>query len=95
MPTVTVVGKEGPTVIAATDAAIISMTCVDFTPSTSVASLTPPNAMPATNLSTNQCECNPLPVPPPPQCSNIVADTHGPRPVLINDVLAAINAATA
>ena len=48
----------------------------------------------ACHESINRCECDPLPIPPP-QCSNIVAGTCGPHPVLINNILAAINAATA
>ena len=42
----------------------------------------------------DQCECDPLPVPPL-RRSDIVADLCGPHQVLVNDVLAAINAATA
>ena len=42
----------------------------------------------------DRCECDPLPIPPP-RRSDIVVDARGPRPVIVNDVLAAINAATA
>ena len=42
----------------------------------------------------DRCEYDPLPVPPP-RRSDIVVDLSGRRPVLVNDVLAAVNAATA
>ena len=48
-PTVTIVGKGGPTVIAATDAATILMTHADFVTFTSAAPLTPLAAEPAMN----------------------------------------------
>ena len=42
----------------------------------------------------DRCECDPLPIPPP-RRSDVVVDARGPRPIIVNDVLAAINAATA
>ena len=42
----------------------------------------------------DQCKCNPLPIPPP-RRSDVVAGTSGLHQVLVNDVLTAINAATA
>ena len=42
----------------------------------------------------DQCEYDPLPIMPP-RRSDVVSDARGPHLVLINDVLTAINAATA
>ena len=42
----------------------------------------------------DRCECDPLLVPPP-QCSNVMVDIRGLHPVIVNNVIAAINAATA
>ena len=42
----------------------------------------------------DRCECDPLPVPPP-RRSDVMVDAPGPHPVHVNDILAAINAATA
>ena len=41
----------------------------------------------------DRCECNPLPIPPP-RRSDVVVDLSGRCPVLVNDILAAVNAAT-
>ena len=42
----------------------------------------------------DRCECDPLPIPPL-RRSNVVVNARGPCPVIVNNVLAAINAATA